>query len=222
MKNLITLFAFALLSNCVSAQLQNIPLITVFGESAVKVKPDYVIVGVKVKKDIRLPSNGNVPAFEIFKDEDTKIRLFGFDNKNISESVIEADSSAYVKEVFFTINDLNDLDKYLLELYKLGFKNYIYLDYRVKDYTGLKNQARKEAMTVAKKKATLLANELGQAIGKAHTIEELEHEDYNWYNIHDKDGLENITFTQGANGYMIEPGFIIITSKIQVSFDLQK
>ncbi|OFY82852.1 MAG: hypothetical protein A3F72_01840 [Bacteroidetes bacterium RIFCSPLOWO2_12_FULL_35_15] len=204
------------------AQLENIPLVTVFGEAAVKVKPDYVIIGIKVKKEIRLNSATNKTVFEIFNTEDTKVRLFGFDDKNVSESLIQVDSSVYVKEIFITINDLTNLDKYLLELYKLGFKNYIYLDYRVKNYDDYKNQARKEAISSAKAKATSLATELGQSIGKAHTIEEINSENYNWYNIHNNANLENITFKLGADGYVIDPGFLIITSKIKVSFDLLK
>src|ERR1035437_5698429 len=215
----ITLFALFLIRNCVFAQLENIPLVTVFGESTVKVKPDYVILGIKIKKEIRLNSAPNNTVFEIFKTEDTKIRLFGFDDKNISESLIQVDGSVYVKEVYITINDLNSLDKYLLELYKLGFKDYIYLDYRVKNFSDYKDQARKEAIYSAKTKATLIATELGQTIGKAHTVEEINNENYNWYNIHNNVNLENITFKLGADGYIVEPGFLIITSKIKVSFD---
>ncbi len=31
-----------------------------------------------------------------------------------------------------------------------------------------------------------------------------------------------VTFKEGADEYVIEPGYIVITSKIQVSFDLIK
>ena len=32
------------------AQLENIPLVTVYGESKIKVKPDHVILGIKILK----------------------------------------------------------------------------------------------------------------------------------------------------------------------------
>jgi uncharacterized protein YggE len=49
-RNRITIFVLLLIRNCLFAQLENIPLVTVFGESTVKVKPDYVIIGINVKK----------------------------------------------------------------------------------------------------------------------------------------------------------------------------
>lgn len=204
------------------AQLENIPLVTVYGESKIKVKPDHVILGIKILK--RLPSSmtESSTALEIFKTEDTKIRLFGFDPKNMSETIIQADSGTYIKEVFITINDLNTLDKYLLELNKLGFRDYIYMDYRVKELGAYKNQARREAMNSAKKKAAALAAEVGQNVGKAHRIDELNSEDYNWYTVHEDNHLERVTFKLGADGYAIEPGFLVLTARVRVSFDLIK
>jgi uncharacterized protein YggE len=222
MKGLLTFLLFLLLQIAVFAQLENIPLITVYGEASIKIKPDYVIIGIKLKKQLPTSEVERSTALEIFKAEDTKIRLFGFDAKNISETVIQVDSGVYFKEVFLTITDLNALDKYLLELNSLGFTKYIYLDYRVKDYAAYKMQVKKEAINSARKKAVVLAAELGQTIGKAHIIEELAPEDYNWFAIHDRKHLENITFKLGADGYVIEPGFLTLNSKIKVSFDLPK
>lgn len=222
MKIILTLMLISSICSNAFAQFDNVPLVSVYGESVVKAKPDYVIIGIKISKDLKLNTTGSINTFEIFKEEDTKIRLFGFDEKNISESLIQIDKGIYVKEVFITINDLSSLDKYLLELYKLGFKDYVYLDYRLKNFVNYKNQAKREAISAAKKEAFSMAFEVGQTIGKANSIKEIDHEDYNWYNIHNASGLENIPYKLGAEGYMIEPGYITITSRVQVSFDLQK
>jgi uncharacterized protein YggE len=222
MKRSVVIFIF-FISRIVSfGQLENIPLVTVFGEASVKVKPDYAVIGIKIRKQLPSGSVESSTALEIFKSEDTKIRLFGFDAKNSSETVIQMDSTMYVKEVFITVNDLNLLDKYLLELNKLGFKDFIYLDYRVRELLTYKNQARREAINAAKKKATILAAEVGQTIGKVHRIEEEKSEDFNWFNIHNTKGLENIPAKLGADSYAIEPGFIVFTARIKVSFDLMK
>ncbi len=219
MKNFLTLF-ISVISAVSFAQLQNIPLITVTGESVVKVSPDYVILDVRIKKQL-LTNASNNPSFEIFKEEDTKIRLFDFNEADLSKTVIQTDSSSiYYKEVFITVYDLKKLDKYLLELYNLGYRDYVYMDYRVSNYNRYKTQARKEAINAAKKKAQLLATELGQIIGKAHSIDDVYSEDYNWYNLKDKVNLEKLTFKAGADTYLIEPGYITITAKVKVSFDL--
>ncbi len=222
MKHVFFVILYFILPLVTAAQIENIPLITVYGEGRVKVKPDHVVIGIRIKKQIPSNSAEGTTALEIFKTDDTRIRLFGFDQKNMSETVVQEDDGSYIKEVFITINDLNTLDKYLLELYKLGFKDYIYMDYRIKEYITYKNQAKREAVSSARKKATLLAGEVGQAIGKAHRIEELTPEDYNWYDLHNDRGLERITFKLGADGYLIEPGFLVLTSKVKVSFDLLK
>lgn len=58
--------------------------------------------------------------------------------------------------------------------------------------------------------------------GKAHTIEELESQSFNWYNIDNAKNLENMTYKLGSEAYVIEPGYITIISKVKVSFDLMK
>ena len=218
MKPTIWIVSLFFISHFSIAQLQNIPLVIVEAEAVVKVKPDYVIIGIKLNKKVQLSAN----TFEIFREIDTQFKLFGLDDKAIYQSYIQADSLYYLKEIFLTITNINMLDKTLLDLYKLGYKEYIYLDYRVQNFISYKNQARKEAIQLAAKKAALLAGELNQSIGKAHSIEELNQESYNWYNIHNIDNLENITYKSGSDFYVIEPGYITIISKIRISFDLIK
>ena len=218
MKKILFILSLFLISVFSFAQLQNIPLVVVEAVSVVKVKPDHVIIGVKLNKKIQISNS----MLEIFRETDTNLKIFGLDDKAIYQSLIQADSSYYVKEIFLTITDMNILDKTLLELYKLGYKQYIYLDYRVQNFISYKNQARKEAIILAKTKAASLSAELNQTIGKAHKIEELNQESYNWYNIHDTDNLEDITYKIGSDFYLIEPGYITIISKVRVSFDLIK
>jgi hypothetical protein len=64
----------------------------------------------------------------------TKIRLFDFNEADMSKTFIQMDSAAYYKEVFVTIIDLKKLDKYLLELYTPEYRDCIYIDYRTSSY----------------------------------------------------------------------------------------
>ena len=153
---LILMMLNVLVCNSIFGQLANIPLMTVYGESVIKVKPDYVILGLKIKKD-RYTNNKEkfCSAFEVFCKNDSKIKLFDFDEKNLSESLIQIDSTFYYKEVFIKIMDLNKLDNYLLELHNLGYNDYIYFDYRITNLNDYKNQARIAAVNSAKKKAPM-------------------------------------------------------------------
>ncbi len=195
------------------------PHISVTGEAVVKVIPDYVILGIRIKK--QLNSGDNKPAFEIFKEEDTKIRLFDFNEADMSKTFIQLDSAAYYKEVFVTITDLKKLDKYLLELYTLGYRDYVYIDYRTSFYDKYKTQAREEAIADAKKKARQISTGLFMALGKAYSAEDLNTEDYNWYNLKDKKNAGKLTYKMGSDNYLIEPGYITVTARVNVSFYLQ-
>lgn len=198
---------------------QEQPHVSVTGEAVVKVIPDYVILGIRIKK--QLNGADNKPAFEIFKEEDTKIRLFDFNEADMSKTFIQLDSAAYYKEVFVTITDLKKLDKYLLELYTLGYRDYVYIDYRTSFYEKYKTQAREEAIADAKKKARQLSTGLFLALGKAYAVEDLNTEDYNWYNLKDKKNSGKLTYKMGSDNYLIEPGYITLTSRVHVSFHIQ-
>ena len=221
MKKLFICALFNLIGIASFAQFQNIPLVTVYGESVVKVKPDFVVLEIKLTKDIFV-ENQNNSIFEIFSKEDTQINIFDFDGKQVSEAYIQVDSLRYYKELFMTIKDLTKLDKILLELYKAGFKNYVFVDFRTSKKTDLINQARKDAIAAATNKAKLLANETGQLIGKVNTIEEIGSQEYNWYNLHKINTPDNNMYRLGSDNYIIEPGYITVVAKVKVSFDLLK
>lgn len=158
------------------------------------------------------------PSFEIFKDEDTKIRLFDFNEDHQSRSLIQLDSNGYYKEVFIAIYDLKKLDRYLLELYNLGYRDYTYMEYRNSVYQRTKAKARDEAIENAKEKPGQLAASLNISLGKAYQVEELGSEDHNWYNIRNKDAAATLTHRLGSGKYLVEPGYITITSRVRVSF----
>lgn len=219
MKPILSLCLFFVCLQALSQTTQEPPHISVTGEAVVKVIPDYAILGIRIKK--QLNGGDNKPAFEIFKEEDTKIRLFDFNEADMSKTFIQLDSAAYYKEVFVTITDLKKLDKYLLELYTLGYRDYVYIDYRTSFYDKYKTQAREEAVADAKKKARQLSTGLFLALGKAYAVEDLNTEDYNWYNLKDKKNAGRLTYKMGSDNYLIEPGYLTITAKVRVSFNAQ-
>jgi len=219
MKAILNLCLLLACLQALSQTTQGPPHLSVTGEAVVKVVPDHVILGIRIKK--QLNGADNKPAFEIFKEEDTKIRLFDFNEADMSKTFIQMDSAVYYKEVFVTITDLKKLDKYLLELYTLGYKDYIFIDYRTSSYDKYKAQAREEALADAKKKARQISTGLFLALGKAYAVEELNTENYNWYNLKDKKNAGGLTYKMGSDHALIEPGYITITAKVHVSFSVQ-
>lgn len=214
MKQYIFCFFAILFSHITLAQVENIPLLTVYGEGTVKVIPDQAIISLEVNKEVYNTPNASSPSLEIFKDEDTRIRLFDFDDNNIVEGIIQPNDNAYKKEVFITVNDLSKLDRYLLELHKKGFRNINFIDYRIRDLNKFQKKALKKALDNATQKARVLH----QPIGSIHTIEEIEQQAYNWYNPQ----LKNIVLKDGFDINNINPGYLTIISKIKVAYDLKK
>lgn len=196
------------------AQVENIPLLTVYGEGIVKVMPDQAIISLEVNKEVYNTPNASSPSLEIFKDEDTRIRLFDFDDNNIVEGVIQPNGDVYKKEIFITVNDLSKLDRYLLELRKKGFRNINFIDYRVRDINKFQNRALKKALDAAIQKAKILQ----QPVGNIHTVEEIEQQTYNWYNPQ----LKNIILSDNFDMNNINPGHLTFISKIKVAYDLKK
>jgi len=226
MNKLLILFLAFTIQISTYAQRDTLSLVKVIGEYAIKVKPDYVVLGISIHRNLSANASDIKMAFRIFEKEDTRIRLFDFDDKDMTETFIHIDNSdkrpVYIKDVFITIKDMDKLDETLLELHRLGFTNYKYIDYRVLNLKALKDNVRTEALKSAKEKAVLLATTLGQTVGKAHTIEDLETSNYNWYTASNTNKRDSIGNALNVNDYLFDPGYIVILSRVKVSFDLDK
>lgn len=213
------LISFLILANLFAfSQQENIPLLTVYGESVIKVTPDYVVLGLRINKEIKLNADGKTTEFAIFNKKDSKISLFNFEEEGIFEGLVQVDSSIFIKEVFITISDLSKFEKYLLDLHNQGFTDFFYVDYRISNVEKHKADAVKLAVQSAKDKAVLLTSQFSQSIGKVHNVTEIPVENLSWYNL----SKESLKFKIESGNYLINPGLISIRSKIKVSFDLLK
>jgi uncharacterized protein YggE len=128
----------------------------------------------------------------------------------------------YVKDIFITVKNTEKLDEILFELNKLGLTNYRYVEYRVNNLKELKDRAKVEAIKIAREKAIKMAAAIGQSIGSAHTIEELDTPNYNWYDIAEKTKENNFAATLNSNDYLFDPGYIVVLSKVKICFELLK
>lgn len=205
---------FLLCTHLTFAQVENIPLLTVYGEGIIKVMPDQAIISLEINKEVYNTPKASSPSLEIFKDEDTRIRLFDFDDNNIVEGIIQPNGDTYKKEIFITVNDLNKLDRYLLELRKKGFRNINFIDYRIRDLNKFQNKALKQALANAAQKAKILQ----QPIGSIYTVEEIGQQTYNWYSPQ----LKNIVLNDEFDITNINPGHLTLISKIKIAYNLKK
>jgi uncharacterized protein YggE len=198
----------------------DLPLVTVVGRAAVQAVPNRAIVTVQVEKQIAIASLNSISDAFLFAKEDIDIRVV--DEKNLRHTLPELQvgngSVVLVKYFVVTLTDLSTLQKLMVELVKKGFTQIESVRYRVDNLEALKAQADKAALEQASVKANLYAAEIGQAIGSVHRIVELEGTAVNWY---DKE-MKRSPAELSNEVYIVSPGFLTVSSNLQVSFDLLK
>jgi uncharacterized protein YggE len=76
------------------------------------------------------------------------------------------------KKVVVTIRDLSEFDDLLSSALQTGATNVYGINFRTTELKKCREQARSSAAKAALEKATLMAGELGQKVGKAYSIAE--------------------------------------------------
>ncbi|MCG3145694.1 MAG: 26 kDa periplasmic immunogenic protein [Gammaproteobacteria bacterium] len=210
----------------------NPPLITVSGEAAVKVTPDEVVFRLEVEnvdKDLIAAKNLN--------DERVKAvlalaRSYQIDSQDIRTDYIsiqpkydfEDDDKKRTfagyevsKTVVIVLKDFSRFDSLLSDVIKLGVTRVSDVTFRTSQIRKHKDQARALAIKAAREKALAIAQEIGQTIGKAYSIQEEGA-------VNRFDGRNATTVISGSysdSESSIAPGQISVTARVVASFELK-
>lgn len=214
---------FCIQTYLLSAQVfENIPLITVFGESRIDVKPDIVVLRVNASRYLTAT---DLQSFTTKQSIQLKMKFVESEKVEIVDDIesFKKDNTGYffVQEFTLTIKDYRFYSETVMKLYQNGFYDFRVVDFQVSKLDELKEKARLSAVKNARSKATSLATELGQAIGKAHRVEEIETSFNSAYPSEIKINKPELWFPLNDN-YPIKLGYISIIAKVKVSFDLKK
>lgn len=228
MKNLFLLFAFLSFGTMAFAQNHNnssVPLITVTGESTVKVKPDEVTLnfGVETRNmDAKVAKSEND---KLMSDILKFLKSQNIDPKNIQTDYVRL-NSVYNHEkgkqegfvatqmVNLKITDLSKYEAVSSGILERGVNQINNLEFSTSKLEEHKAEARKLAIVSAKEKATSLASEINQSIGKAYYIVE----DSSPVVPYLRYGAMKAMDMQESGGATIAPGEIEIKGNISVSF----
>lgn len=219
---------------------QNQPrLITVLGEAEIKVVPDEVVIVVGTEgldKDLNAAKNQNDV---LVKKVLALTKEFQIEPKLVQTSYINIKpryEREYEKRNFIgysvsntitiTLKDLKKLEGLLSRTLEAGITNVRVADFATSELRKYRQEARIMAIKAAKEKATALAAELGQKIGRPYSINENPFSSFNFG--HD---LNRSTISQYAisldsaalssSGGTISLGQISIYSNISVAFELE-
>lgn len=184
MKNSFLLFAFLTISTFVYAQNNNtVPLITVNGESIVKIKPDEVTLNFGVE-------TRNMEA-KAAKEENDKLmsailkylKSQKVDAKNVQTDYVrlnpvynhqkgKEEGFVATQSVRVKITDVSQYETISSGLLERGINQINSIEFTTSKLKEHEAEARNLAIKSAKEKAEAMASQIGQSIGKAYFINE--------------------------------------------------
>lgn len=209
-----------------SAQQQMPSLVQVVGEGTVTVVPDEVIIRARVEHTGQSAASVKELNDEVVAKVIEYLEEEGISARNIRTDYIrlnkEYDYNS--KEYFFSANQaitiyLKDLEKYeeiMSGLLSSGLNRIDGIEFKSSEEERLKSEARKEAVLNARMKANEYAGALGQEIGKAYQISDIESE--NFQPVYKTMRMESADSSEGPT---IAPGEMEITVEVNVGFELK-
>jgi uncharacterized protein YggE len=216
-------------------------IISVSGDAEVKTIPNEVIISMSVETH-------DMAIDKARTDNDTKVtailamaRKYGVEEKLIQTDYLHAepryDERTYpngeprerkflgyymTKSIAITLRDISKFERLITEALKLG-TNYINSTvFQTTEIRKYRDKARLDAIQAAKEKATALAGELGQKIGKPISITEVSVRPSvarglaNFSSNLGRDD-DNGTYDNGS----VAPGEITISAQVSVTFELE-
>lgn len=217
------------------------PLITVSGQAEVRVAPDEVVFTLEVEsvdKDITLAKKKTDDSIrEVLaiarrngvKEADVQTSYISVEPKYNTDDVeygerprVKREFVGYrvSKTVAVILRDIPKFDGLLSDVLKAGVTRVRNVEFRNSQIRKHRDQARAIAMKAAKEKATAMAAEIGQTIGRAYSITE-----GGGVNPYARTMNQNVSTSVGASlseeDSAIAPGMISVTAQVLVSFRLQ-
>jgi uncharacterized protein YggE len=241
------LLAFMIALTASSAFAQNAvdrPLITVSGQAEMRVPPDEVVFTLEVEsldKDVlsaKKKTDESVKlVFALARDnkvntDDVQTSYISVEPKYNTDDLEYSEERRGVKRVFLgyavsktiaiRLKDISRFDPLLSDVLKAGVTKVSNVEFRDSQIRKHRDQARAMAIRAAQEKANLLAREIGQTIGPAHSITEGVVSRYPSQTM-----MQNSTsvisgdLSAGESESAIAPGLISVSAQVTVSFRLQ-
>lgn len=217
-------------------------LVTVTGQAELRVPPDEVVFTLEVEsidKDVlaaKTKTDESVKrVFSIAKDnkikaDDVQTSYISVEPKYNTDD-LEYDARRGVKRVFVgyevsktiavRLREISRFDPLLSDVLKAGVSKVSNVEFRNSQIRKHKDQARAMAIRAAQEKANLLAKEIGQTIGPAHSITEGAIGGYSSNTMQNVSTVISGELSSSESDSAIAPGLISVTAQVTVKFKLQ-
>ena len=232
------LLLIGLLICSLTAQGQNAadrPLITVTGQAEVMAVPDEVVFNLNattvdknlltaqqktdevVRNVLDLARRYQIPATQVQTGYITLQQRYSDEAATRQPRVFIG--YAVSKSIALILRDVSKAEPLLSEVFRTGITRIDSVDFRTTQNRKLKDQARLLAIKAAHEKARAIANEIGQSIGKAYSITEVEQRPYASYSSNVIDGFVGGSISEEPSPIAL--GQISISARLLVSFELK-
>lgn len=219
-------------------------LITVTGDAEVRVPPDEVILTFGVETWDKVLDIAKKQNDERVKKVLALAKQYKIEPKHVQTDHLSIEpryKDGYTRENFigffvrktvvFTLRDITEFEGLLSSALEAG-ANYVHgVQFRTTKLRQYRDQARALAIQAAKEKAKALAKELGQKVGKPHSIHEEHSGWWHWYNSWwgsrwgGQRMAQNVIQSTGGSPLESEEsialGQISVNARVRVSFELR-
>ena len=227
MKKLFLILSLAVALPVFAQQTSPGPMVTVTGEGTVKVEPDEVLIKSRIEHE-------GASAAEVKKQNDEVVNkvIKYLKSKGIPENDIKTEyinlnkqydyndkSYSYVanQAISIRLKDLKDYEIIMKGLLENGLNRIDGIQFKSSEMEKYEKEARKLAVLDAQNKAKELAEPLGQNIGKAISISEI---DYNSVQpVYRMDAAVEMSSAKEGQ-QTIAPGELEIKIKVNIGFEL--
>ncbi len=210
-------------------------LVTVIGDGEVKVVPDEVVLmlgvetwdkdlaAAKAQNDERLGKILGLTAEHGIDPKQVQTDYISIEPR-YRDSNEHRDFIGYVvhNNVVVTLRDLSQFEALLTGVLESGV-NYVQgIRFNTTELAKLREEARLLALQAAREKATAMAIELGEEIGRPHRVVDEQSNSWSWYASRAGGVMAGMAEgAPGEPGATIAPGQILVTARVTVSFELK-
>lgn len=228
MRKLLFILAFIVTVPAIAQQTSERSVVNVTGEGIVKVEPDQVLIKSRIEHEGDSAAEVKRQNDEVVDKVISYLSSQGVDKKDIKTEYINLNKRydyndktySYVanQAITITLKDLEDYEKIMKGLLENGLNRIDGIQFKSSEMEKYEKEARKSAVLDAQKRAKELAQPLGQEIGNAVSISEM---DYNSFQpVYRMDEAVEMSAAKGSQ-QTIAPGELEIKIKVNVAFELK-
>lgn len=204
-------------------------LVNVTGEGTVKVEPDEVLIKSRIEhegdsaEEVKRKNDEVVDkVIRYLKSQDVNEKDIKTDYVNLNKRYdYNEKTHSYVanQAISIRLRDIENYERIMKGLLENGLNRIDGIQFKSSEIEKYENEARKKAVLNAKSKAEQLAAPLGQRIGKAVSISEMDYNNVQpFYRMEEAVAMSS---AKGGSQQTIAPGEMEITIKVNIGFELK-